>query len=130
MYGFEEAGGRVKSRARPEIHISLNIDGGLVPPIDRKGGLVPPSLRAKTMSDVLVARIGKNVDRDDVVQAFIISTAIESAAQDFMTSLGYAEDEYELSQGDRDEMMTDLNDREIWYIVVTLEWGKASLPMI
>lgn len=91
---------------------------------------MPPSLRAQVMSDVLVARIGKNVDRDDVVQAFIISTAIESAAQDFMTSLGYAEDEYELSQGDRDEMVTDLNDREIWYIVVTLEWGKASLPMI
>ena len=82
------------------------------------------------MSDVLVARIGKNVDRNDVVQAFIISTSIESAAQDFMTSIGYAENEYELSQGDRIEMMTDLDDREIWYIVVTLEWGKASLPMI
>lgn len=91
---------------------------------------MPPSLRVKTMSDVLVARIGKNVDRDNVVQAFVISTVIESAARDFMTSIGYAEDEYEFSQGDRDEVMVDLNNREIWYIVVTLEWGKASLPMI
>jgi len=82
------------------------------------------------MSAVLVARIGKNVDRDNVVQAFIISTAIESAAQDFMTSIGYTENEYELTQGDHNDMVKDLNDREIWYIVVTLEWGKASLPMI
>jgi len=82
------------------------------------------------MSDVLVARIGKNVDRDNVVQAFIISTSIESAAQDFMTSIGYSEDEYELSQGDRDEVMKDLRDREIWYTIVTLEWGKASLRVI
>jgi len=92
---------------------------------------VPPSLRAKTMSDVLVARIGKNVDRDNVVvQAFIISTSIESAAQDFMTSIGYSEDEYEISQGDRNEVMQDLRDREIWYTIVTLEWGKASLQVI
>ena len=82
------------------------------------------------MSDVLVARIGKNVDRDDVVQAFIISTSIESAAQDFMTSIGYAEDEYELSQGDHHLVMKDLIDREIWYVVVTLEWGKASLRVV
>ena len=47
-----------------------------------------------------------------------------------MTSIGYSENEYELTQGDRDKMMESLNDREIWFSEVSLEWGKASLKLV
>jgi len=80
--------------------------------------------------NVSVVRIRKNLDRDDVIQAFIVDTVTESAVRDFMTSIGYAEDEYEITQGDKAEVQKDMIDHEIWYNDVSIDWGKVILKLV
>lgn len=82
------------------------------------------------MPNVIVARIGKNVQRENVVQAFVVNTVTESAVRDYMTTIGYSEDEYEISQGEKSEMIDSLTDREIWYVEVDIAWGKVSMKLV